>query len=335
MDSHLVAGSPGIAIVIPAYRAEKFIQKILSGIPSFVSHIIVVNDCSPDCTAELVEASNDARVCLVSHEKNQGVGAAMITGYRKAIELGATIIVKMDSDDQMDPAYLIPLIAPILLGKVDYTKGNRFLHANELKSMPFIRRLGNAGLSFLTKAASGYWNIFDPTNGYTAIHSSLIPLLDKTRIHPRYFFESSMLIELGMHRAVIRDVYIPARYGDGFSSLSVWKTLIEFPPRLLSAFLRRFVVQYFIRDFGIVSVLFLMGLMFSAFGVIYGGYHWYVSAVSGNVAPTGTVMVATLPLIVGSQLLIQALVTDIQSIPREPIHSQLDALDRLYQALSK
>jgi hypothetical protein len=130
-------------------------------------------------------------------------------------------------------------------------------------------------------------------------------------------------------------VYIPARYGDGFSSLSVWKTLIEFPPRLLSAFLRRFVVQYFIRDFGIVSVLFLTGLMFSAFGVIYGGYHWYVSAVSGNVAPTGTVMVATLPLIVGSQLLIQALVTDIQSIPREPIHSQLGALDRLYQALGK
>ncbi|OGO38383.1 MAG: glycosyl transferase family 2 [Chloroflexi bacterium RBG_16_57_11] len=326
---------PRIVVVIPAYRAEKFIIKILSGIPPFVSNIVVVDDCSPDRTAELVYAFNDSRICLVSHETNQGVGKAMLTGYCKALELGAKIIVKMDSDDQMDPAYLVPLIAPILTGQADYTKGNRFLHANELKAMPFIRRIGNAGLSFLTKAASGYWNLFDPTNGYTAIHTSVVPLLDTTKIHPRYFFESSMLIELGMHRAVIRDVYIPARYGDGFSSLSVWKTLIEFPPRLFSAFLRRFMVQYFIRDFGIVSVLFLAGLLFSGFGLIFGGYQWYKSAVTGTVAPTGTVMVATLPLILGSQLLIQALVADIQSIPQEPIHNQLDALERLNQALGK
>ena len=163
---------PRIVVVIPAYRAEKFIIKILSGIPPFVSNIVVVDDCSPDRTAELVYAFNDSRICLVSHETNQGVGKAMLTGYCKALELGAKIIVKMDSDDQMDPAYLVPLIAPILTGQADYTKGNRFLHANELKAMPFIRRIGNAGLSFLTKAASGYWNLFDPTNGYTAIRSS-------------------------------------------------------------------------------------------------------------------------------------------------------------------
>lgn len=321
--------------MIPAYRAENFIQKILAGIPSFVSYIVVVNDCSPDRTAELVQASKDARLCLVSHEKNQGVGGAVLTGYRRAMELGAKIIVKMDSDDQMDPAYLIPLIAPILMGQADYTKGNRFLHANELKAMPLLRRIGNAGLSFLTKAASGYWNLFDPTNGYTAIHSSIIPSLDTNRIHPRYFFECSMLIELGMQRAVVRDVYIPARYGEELSYLSVWRTLIEFPPRLLLGFLRRFIVQYFIRDFGIVSVLFLTGMMLTMFGLVYGGYHWYLSAISGTVAPTGTVMVATLPLILGSQLLIQALVTDIQSVPQEPIHNQLEALESLYRSLGK
>lgn len=330
-----VEQKPCIAVVIPAYKAEKLITKTISRIPPFVSQIIVVNDCSPDHTAELVQASDDARVFLISHETNQGVGDAVLTGYRKAMELGAKIIVKMDSDDQMDPAYLIPLLAPILMGQADYTKGNRFLHANELKAMPLIRRIGNAGLSFLTKAASGYWKIFDPTNGYTAIHASVIPMLDKAKIHPRYFFESSMLIELGMHRAVIRDVYIPARYGNEPSYLSVWKTLIDFPPRLLIGFLRRFMVQYFIRDFGIVSVLFLTGLVLSTFGLFYGGYHWYISAVSGTAAPTGTIMVATLPLILGFQLLIQALIADIQSIPQEPIHNQLDALERLNQSLGK
>jgi glycosyltransferase involved in cell wall biosynthesis len=169
---------PLIAVVIPAYRAERQILKVLSGIPSFVSFIVVVDDCSPDTTAELVRNHTDPRIHLVSHSANQGVGGAVLTGYNRALELGAEIIAKMDSDDQMDPAYLIPLLAPILTGQADYTKGNRFLHVNELQSMPLIRRIGNAGLSFLTKAASGYWNIFDPTNGYTAIHASIIPLLE-------------------------------------------------------------------------------------------------------------------------------------------------------------
>jgi glycosyltransferase involved in cell wall biosynthesis len=336
MDSHLrlETDSLKIAVVISAYRAEKFITKTLAGIPPFVSHIVVVDDCSPDRTGELVRANQDSRVCLVSHEVNQGVGKSMLTGYRKAIDLGARIIVKMDSDDQMDPAYLVPLITPILMGQADYTKGNRFLHLNELMTMPLIRRIGNAGLSFLTKAASGYWNIFDPTNGYTAIHGALLRLLDETKIHPRFFFESSMLIELGIHRAVIRDVYIPARYGDEQSSLSVWKTLFEFPPHLFSGFLRRFIVQYFIRDFGVVSLLFLTGLTLSIFGLVFGSYHWYQSLATGIPASTGTIMVATLPLILGSQLLIQALIADIQNVPQEPIHKQADALDKLYQALN-
>ena len=170
------ASSPAIGVVIPAFRAEKHIRNVLAGIPRFVSFIIVVDDCSPDHTAELVRGCADPRIYLVSQEKNQGVGGAVLTGYQKAVELGAEIIVKIDSDGQMDPAYIIPFIAPILMNQADYTKGNRFLHAKELKSMPLIRRIGNAGLSFLTKAASGYWNIFDPTNGYTAIHASLFLL---------------------------------------------------------------------------------------------------------------------------------------------------------------
>ena len=296
-----------------------------------MSFIIVVDDCSPDHTAELVRTCEDSRIYLVSHEKNHGVGGAVITGYSKAVELGAKIIVKMDSDDQMDPNYLIPLIAPILMNQADYSKGNRFLHADELKSMPIIRRIGNAGLSFLTKAASGYWNIFDPTNGYTAIHSSIVPLLEKEKLHRRYFFESSMLMELGKIRAVIRDVQIPAKYQDEVSSLSEWKALFEFPWRLLAGFLRRIMIQYFVRDFGVFSMLLVLGLSFSVFGLFFGLYHWYLSSITFTIASTGTVMIAVLPLILGWQLLIQCITLDIQNTPRKPLHNDIDVLEKLYQ----
>lgn len=324
---------PVITVVIPAYCAEKSIIKTLTGIPPFISHIVVVNDASPDRTAELVQEYCDPRINLISHKTNQGVGGAVLTGYHRALELGAQIIVKMDSDDQMDPAYLVPLIGPILLRQADYTKGNRFLHANELKSMPLSRKIGNAGLSFLTKVASGYWNIFDPTNGYTAIHASVVPLLDNSKIHRRYFFESSMLIELGFIRAVIRDVYIPARYLGEVSSLSEWKAIFEFPPRLFADFLRRLMVQYFIRDFGVFSVLLVIGVTLCVFGIAFGSYHWYLSSITTSFTSTGTVMVATLPLILGSYLLIQAMIVDMQNIPREPIHKEIDAIKKMRSIL--
>jgi dolichol-phosphate mannosyltransferase len=324
-----VSDKTKIAIVIPLYRAEKHIGAVLRGIPAFISHIIIINDCSPDQSAKIVQNISDARICLISHQTNQGVGGAVRTGYQKALELGAEIVVKMDSDDQMDPAYLLPLLTPILTGQADYTKGNRFLHINELQKMPFIRRIGNAGLSFMTKIASGYWNIFDPTNGYTAIHSSIIPLLETKKIHKRYFFESNMLIELGIIRAVIQDVHIPARYQDETSSLSEWKVLFEFPPLLLAGFLRRFVILYFLRDFGIVSMLSLLGISFSIFGTIFGAYHWQLSSQLNVPASTGTVMIAVLPLIMGFQLLIQALNADIQNIPTEPLQKKIADIKRL------
>jgi glycosyltransferase involved in cell wall biosynthesis len=326
---------PVIAVIIPTFRAERHILDVLSAIPPFVSFIIVVNDCSPDNTSLLVENYKDTRVILVSHQTNQGVGGAVLTGYAKALELGARIIVKMDSDNQMDPDYLIPLIAPILMDQADYTKGNRFLHTDKLKSMPFARRIGNAGLSFLTKVASGYWNIFDPTNGYTAIHSAIIPLLNNSKIHRRYFFESSMLIELNMARAVIQDVEIPAKYHGEISSLSEWQAFLDFPPRLLAGFLRRILIQYFVRDFGIFSMLLVLGLGFILFGFLFGIYHWYLSSITATVASTGTVMIAVLPLILGSQLLIQAVIVDMQNAPSKPIHIELEQLKKLHHILER
>ena len=325
---------PPIAVVIPAYRAEKYIAAVLDRIPAFVFAVIVVDDCSPDATAEIVRQRSDARLHLVSHASNQGVGAAVFTGYRKAIELGAEILVKMDSDDQMDPAYLIPLIAPLLAGQADYAKGNRFLHAGQLRSMPVVRRVGNAGLSLLIKAASGYWNIFDPANGYTAIRASIVPLLDTSRIHPRYFFESSMLMELGLLGAVIRDVHIPARYTGQTSSLSEWKALLEFPPRLLGGFLRRILTHYFVRDFGAFSLLVVLGLLMCIFGAAFGLYHWNLSNQTRVAATTGTVMIAILPLMLGSQLLIQALLIDIQNTPKEPLSRDVEVVQGLMRRAS-
>jgi len=313
---------PAVAVVIPAYRAARTIENVIAGVPSFVRHIVVVDDGSPDETADVVRRAGDPRVDLVAHETNQGVGGAVMTAYQRAVQLGAEIIAKMDADGQMDPDYLLQLITPVVLGEADYTKGNRFLHERELRAMPGRRRFGNAGLSFMTKLASGYWSVFDPTNGYTAIHASLVPLLATASVAKRFFFESSMLLNLSLLRAVVRDVYIPARYGAG-SHLSESRAAVQFPFQLFRGFLRRVRLEYFVRDFTAVSLYLVAGLLLTIFGVTWGVWHWAASSQANTPATTGTVMIAVLPVIVGVQLLLQALTLDIQSVPTDPIHSSV------------
>jgi dolichol-phosphate mannosyltransferase len=326
-----------IAVVIPSFQAAQHIRRVIAGIPPFVDHIVVVDDCSSDETAALVSryATDDPRLVLVRHAVNLGVGGAVLTGYQKALDLGADIIVKMDADDQMDPAYLLPLIAPILSGEADYTKGNRFLRTRELRAMPVARRIGNLGLSFMTKVASGQWPIFDPTNGYTAIHAAIVPHLDQPAIDRRYFFESSMLLELGLLRAVVRDVSIPARYQDEPSYLSKRKAFLEFPRRLLRGFRHRLWLQYFVRDFTAASAFMVGGLALFLWGAAFGAYHWCLSISTGVVATTGTVMLAVLPIILGIQLLLQAMIADIQNTPDHPIHRDLILLENLREYLDK
>ncbi len=314
-----------VAVVVPAFRAAVHIAAVLEGIPDFVTWIVVVDDGSPDATGATVEAAarRDPRIRLLRHARNQGVGGATLTGYREAHRLGADIIVKMDSDGQMDPRWLPSLVAPILRGEADYTKGNRYLHARELHAMPWLRRIGNVGLSFLTKLASGYWGLFDPTNGYTAIHASLVPLLDRGRIAPRYFFESSLLLELSLLRAVVRDVYIPARYGEETSHLSEVESLCRFPAALFQGMLRRLWVQYFVRDFSIASLYLVAALFLLAAGTGFGAVHWCLSVRYGTPATTGTVMLAALPVILGFQLLLQGVGLDIQGQPVQCLHRDL------------
>lgn len=312
-----------IAVVIPAFKAAGTIGLVIADVPAAVAHIVVVDDASPDDLAATIGSIADPRVHLVRHRENQGVGAATLSGYDAALALGADVVVKLDADGQMDARAVPALVHPIVRHEADYAKGNRFLHAPELASMPRSRRVGNAGLSFWTKLASGYWPVFDPTNGYVAIHASLIPLLDRTRIAPRYFFETSMLIELNRLRAVVQDVYLPARYGGAASSLSERRALAGFPPRLVAATWRRIVRQYFIQDFTTVSLYLVAGLVLLAFGGVWGAWHWALSVRDGVPATTGTVMLAVLPVILGVQLWLQAIAQDIGNVPTRPIQDTL------------
>ncbi len=207
-------------------------------------------------------------------------------------------------------------------GRADYTKGNRFHDTEALRRMPLARKVGKAGLSFLLKASSGQWHIFDPTNGYTAIHCTALRALDLGRLHPRYFFESSMLSLLRRLGAVVEDVPMPARYGEEHSNLSIPRALIEFPWLLLRQGVHRILWQYFVADFNAVSLFLVSGVPLIAYGVLFGLYHWIHSYLTNHLTPTGTVMLAVLPLIIGFQLLLQALVLDIQNAPRQPLQAR-------------
>jgi len=311
-----------VAVVIPMFRVAPYIQDVIAGVPAWVWRIVVIDDASPDDSAEIACGSGDPRIVVVQHIQNQGVGGAVLSGFQKAYELGARVAVKMDGDGQMSPEFLIDLVMPILTGKADYCKGNRFFHVSEIAQMPLVRRVGNMGLSFLTKIASGYWNVFDPTNGYLAINLDTYRTLDARHIHRRYFFESSMLIELNLARAVIHEVPMPARYTGEISSLSIGRSLIEFPYRLVRGFFRRLWLRYFVLDFSLGSLFLVVGTLLVLFGSGWGLYFWRKSIVTGIAASTGTVMIAVLPVILGFQLLLQALAIDIQNVPKTVIRRQ-------------
>ena len=316
-------GGIRIGVVIPAYRVADKVETVIRGIPSWIDSIVVVDDQSPDDTAARVERIGDRRVTLLRHERNQGVGGAMATGFAEAIRQGLDIAVKMDGDDQMDPEILPEILGPLLAHEADMVKCNRYASLGHVEQMPTIRLVGNAGLTFLVKMASGYWNNFDPANGYLALRTDVLRRLDLEKLPKRYYFESGLLVEMGILRAVVADVPASARYGDEISSLSVTRTLLEFPPRLFSGLVRRILWRYFVQDFSAVSVFLLIGIPMLLFGAVFGASsYWHYSKI-GQFAPVGVVMFGTLPIILGVQLLLQAIVLDIQNVPRVPISPPL------------
>jgi len=310
----------GAAIVIPCFRVEKQIAAVIASIPRHYRQIICVDDASPDGTSAAIEALRDARVTLIRRDTNGGVGAAVKTGYREALRRNATVCVKMDGDGQMSADDLDDLVAPLLDDEADYAKGNRFVDLAALQRMPRSRLAGNAFLSFASKLACGYWNMLDVTNGFTAIRSSVLRRIDFERLSDRYFFETSMLIELNILRASVVDVAMPARYGDERSSMKLSRIVTTFPALLMRGLARRFYWRYLIEDFSVVSICVLLGLPLLGFGAVFGVFRWYESARTGLPATAGTVFVAALPIIIGFQLLLAAVLLDVLSSPTRKRH---------------
>jgi glycosyltransferase involved in cell wall biosynthesis len=305
-----------IVVAIPCYRAAATVSEVIATLPALVDVVIAVDDASPDQTRQVLQANKDPRLIVLTHERNQGVGGAMRTAFRKAMEIGCDVVVKMDSDGQMHPSDLVPLLDALIKGDYDYAKGNRFLHRRELERMPKLRLLGNLGLTFLTKLASGYWHIFDPQNGFVACRSRALGDIDLDNLASDYFFENDMLIRLNVIGARVVDVPMPARYGEERSSMKLSRILLKFPWRLFCGYWRRILQRFVLRDFSPLVLFLCLGILMMTFGTAFGGYSWIQSWRTGVVASAGTIMVAALPTILGFQLLLQAMVLDIQSTPR-------------------
>lgn len=307
-----------VAVVIPAYKVTDHIISVIESIPKAIKWIIVVDDACPDGTAALVSKHfKSPRVRVIKHAENQGVGGAMITGYKAALEqTKAKYIVKLDGDGQMDPGDIQKLVAPLARGQADYTKGNRFDSIEDLEHMPKVRILGNAALSLCSKISCGYWNITDPTNGFTAIHREVLEKIKLHKVRKTFFFESDMLFRLSLTRAVVQDVPIPARYGNEKSNLKISKVLREFPLRYLANFGKRVIYQYYLREWSAASIELPLGLLLFTFGAVSGVVNWSQASAAGMPATAGRVMIAALPLIVGSQLLLAFVNFDISAFPK-------------------
>ena len=310
-----------IAVVIPCYKVRGHVLDVISSIGDEVCRIYIVDDCCPEQTGAFVEKfCSDSRVRVLRHEINQGVGGAVMTGYEAAVADGMDIIVKLDGDGQMDPGLITDFVEPILNGEADYTKGNRFFDLEKVQAMPKMRLFGNAVLSFMAKLSSGYWNLFDPTNGYTAIHRDVVRYLPMKKISRRYFFETDMLFRLNTLRAVVVDVPMEAKYGDEVSNLKISSVVGEFLIKHVRNFFKRIFYNYYLRDMSLASIELPVGCSLLLFGVVFGTHSWVRSVDTGLQSSPGTVMLSALPFIVGLQLVLAFLGQDIRSVPDRPFH---------------
>lgn len=313
-----------IAVVIPCYKVTHHILDVIAGITSEVHSIYVVDDACPEGSGKLVSVNvSDPRVQVIFHPENQGVGGAVMTGYQAAISDGADVIVKIDGDAQMDSSLIPDFVLPIITGEADYAKGNRFYDLEEIHTMPKIRLYGNAMLSLMSKLSTGYWDLFDPTNGFTAIHAKVARHLPFAKISKRYFFESDMLFRLNTLRAVVVDIPMSAKYGDEVSNLKISKIIGEFLLKHFRNFFKRIFYNYYLRDMSLASIELPLGFLLLLFGIGYGSYHWYESANLSTATPAGTVMLAALPILMGMQLILAFLGSDISSVPRVAIHRRI------------
>jgi glycosyltransferase involved in cell wall biosynthesis len=299
---------------------------VIGAIGPEVATIYAVDDACPDGSGHFIEQHNrDPRVRVLYNQTNLGVGGAIVTAYKAAIADGVDVVVKIDGDGQMNPVLLPQFIRPILRGEADYTKGNRFFRPESVQGMPPMRLFGNAALSFITKLSCGYWNIMDPTNGYTAARTCVLAELPLDKLEQRYFFETDMLFRLNTLRAVVKDIPMDSVYADEESNLKINKVLPEFLKKHASRLWRRYVYNYLVRDFNVGTLYSIFGALLVLVGSAFGAMHWLDSARSNHPATSGTVMLAALPILIGIQCLIAFLHYDVSNIPVDPLSDSLAA----------
>jgi glycosyltransferase involved in cell wall biosynthesis len=303
-----------VTAVVPAHNEEALIGKTIKGMPELVDHIVVVDDASTDETSRMVTDADDPRVVLIRHETNTGVGGAIVDGHRAALDLGSQVNVVMAGDAQMDPDYLPALLDPIADDGYGFTKANRFFAREALAGMPLSRLLGSTVLSFATKLASGYWNLFDPQNGYTAVTREALSRLDLRRLASGYAFENDLLIWLNIAAVRAKDVPVPAVYGDEVSGMRLHKVIPQIGRLLLVGFWRRMMRKYVVPSFSPVALMLFTGLLLCAVGTLIG--IWVTLHSLGEAtASAGSVLLAVGPLLVGINMLVHALTLDIQATP--------------------
>ena len=311
--------SSSLGVVIPSYRVKSHILKVIAGIGKEVTRIYVIDDACPENTGEFVESQvKDKRVQVIFHQTNQGVGGAVITGYKQALDDGLEVIVKLDGDGQMDPQLIATIARPVLEGSADYSKGNRFDSLENLFGMPKIRIFGNAVLSLWSKVSSGYWTVTDPTNGFTAIHRKALEAINLDKVRKSYFFESDMLFRLSIANCVVADVPMVAVYGDEKSNLKISRVLFEFPWRHSINFLKRIFYRYYLREWSVGSFELPLGIFLLIFGTWFGLSSYLNASAAGVATTAGQVTGSAVALILGVQLLLSFLSYDVQSEPRIP-----------------
>ena len=298
-----------IAVVIPAYNEEAMIATVITTMPDFVDMMIVVDDASADNTVKIVqeEMLRDARVKLIVHENNAGVGAAIATGYKRALADGMDIVAVMAGDGQMPPEDLYRFVEPVALGETDYTKGNRLFRGESWNTIPKYRYFGNAALSLMTKIASGYWHIADFQSGYTAISKIALERLDLDKIYPRYGMPNDLLIKLNIHNFRVRDISTrPVYHQEGKSGIRLHNVIPKITWLLCKGFIRRLFEKYVIRDFHPLVFFYMMGMLLFPLGLLFGLFLFFYRIFVGPVEATSA-MFASLVLISGLQTLFFAM----------------------------
>jgi glycosyltransferase involved in cell wall biosynthesis len=302
-----------VAVVIPAYNEEQLLAPTVEAIPSFVDRIYVVDDHSTDSTLERARALPDERVQVIEHERNLGVGATIVTGYKQALAERVDVTAVMAADNQMDPDDLLHLCEPVARGELDYAKANRLFTGQAWDLIPRYRYLGNAVLSLLTKIASGYWHIADSQSGYTAVSLEYLELLDLDRIYKRYGFPNDMLVHLNVWNARVRDIPSRPIYGVGErSGIRLRKVVPSISWLLIKGFFWRMREKYVIRDFHPLVFFYMFGFLMTVLGLGLGIAE-VVLRIQGNAVSAGTVVLVALLLIFGSQFTLFAMWFDMES----------------------